>query len=202
MIDSSHKMDLPCGWKRKTLRDMTRLDRSKVDTFMGLRVAIFTIIPMAVGLITSNVSAGLVLALGTYLLSTAETKSPDSWRTVKLLLVTVAINAIALALGTLVGMAGWYGVPLFGLGFFLASFVAIYADTTVLGLVACIIFSVGVGLPGGGTFGSAGDRFVFCLLAGFWALLGVIVTMTVRSRTKFRTVGITGIHHHYPWRGN
>ena len=186
MVDDINQVDFPPGWRRKALGDITTFDKSKLDTFMGLRVAVFTIIPMAVGLITSNVSAGLVFALGTYLLSTDETKSPDSWRTVKILLVAVMINAIALALGTLVGMTGWYGVPLFGLGFFLASFIAIYADTTVIGLVACVLFSVGVGLPGGGTVAAAGDRFVLCLLAGLWAMLGVILEMAARRRTALK----------------
>jgi hypothetical protein len=174
---------------------MISLDKRKLDIFMGLRVAVFTIIPMVVALITSNVSSGLIFALGTYLLSTDETKSPDSWRTVRILLAAVFINAIALALGTLVGLAGWYGVPLFGLGFFLASFIAIYADTTVLGLVACVLFSVGIGLPGGGTVVAAGDRFLLCLLAGIWALLGVVCEMAVRSRRSLKVVRVARTSH-------
>jgi len=148
---------------------------------------------MIVGLLTSNVSEGLVFALGTYNLSVAEAKRPDSLKAVRILFVASIVNALALALGTIVGLTGWSGVPLFGIGFFVTSFVAIYADAAILGLVAAILFSVGVGLPGGGTVVAAGDRLAFCLLGGLWGLLGVIVAIAIKSRTSLKLARIAKI---------
>jgi hypothetical protein len=184
MVCLSLGTKLPANWGQTLLRSLTTFDTSQIDAWSGLRIAILTMVPMVVGLATNQVAWGLIASLGTFNLSISQNPHSFSRPALRFLVVTSVVNASALGLGTLVGISGVFAIPLFGFGFFIAAFLAIYADAAIMGLTACVLFSIGVGLPGGGSVTAAEGRFLFSLAGGLLGLVGAMMHGLIASRTE------------------
>ena len=100
------------------------------------------------------------------------TEGPNSARLpIPLLLLACFTEAFAFGLGTLVGLAGPWSIPLLGLGVFLALVMGGDRALAPVAMFTAIFFAVGVGLPGGSERGAV-ERFWLSLSGGLLAWLG------------------------------
>lgn len=165
---------------RPLLRSLTAVDTGQLDVLTGLRIGILTIIPTIMGLATGQAYDGLIASLGAFNLSMPEAKGKPRRQLLPLLAALAIVNPSAFALGTLVGTGGALAAPLFGLGFFSAAYLAIRTDSPIIGSTACVLFSLGFGLPGGGSAFSAWARFWLLFAGGLLGLVGATLSAAVR----------------------
>jgi len=175
--------------------DFTRVDWGLFDCATGLRAAFFALTPLLLGLATNQVNAGVVSSigalnegvvstLGAINLSFQEGVAPSRSRLAGSLAAGCVGNALAFSLGTLVGTTGTtLAVLLVGLGVFVAMTVRLSHGLELVGLTAAVVFTVGVGLPGG-SVGAAGTRFWLMLAGGAWALLGGLLQWSLRRKNQ------------------
>src|SRR5487761_743472 len=208
-IQPSAKVN-PSNWGQALLQNIITFDTSKLDVSSGIRIAIIAIIPLIIGLVTNQINLGLIGTLGAFNVSMPEVPRssklpqlhilglacianaaamPEVPRSSKLpqlhiLGLACIANAAALALGTLVGLTGHFAIFLFGFGFFIAAFLTIYSDIAIIGFVACVLFSIGIGLPGGGSILAAWDRLWTCFLGGLLGLAGVAIHGIITRRNS------------------
>jgi len=173
--------------------EFTRVDWRLFDWATGLRAAFFALTPLLIGLATNQVNAGVVSSigalnegvvstLGALNLSFQEGPAPSRTRFVGSLAAGCVGNALAFSLGTLVGTAATAeAVLLVGLGVLLAMVLRVARGFEAIGLIAAVVFAVGVGLPGG-SVASAGTRFWLMLAGGAWALLGALLQLSLRRQ--------------------
>jgi len=162
-------------WMKTLSKSIITLDTNQHDTLKGIRIALFTVAPLLVGLATNQTSAGFAVALGAFNLSIPETPDSPTRKLLPLLALSSVIYAFAFAFGTLVAISGPFSIPFFGLGFFAAGYLAIRANSPIIGSTACVLFSVGVGLPGGGSTAAAWARFWQLLAGGLFGLAGASI---------------------------
>jgi hypothetical protein len=126
----------------------------------------------------------LVVTLGSLYISLTTLPHTSDRPLFSVLFASCFVNASVLAVGTLIGIHGMLGVPLFGIGFF-AALLAAKVDYTALGMIVAVVFSVGVGLaglPGGRTSTAAWETFWLCLSGGLFGLVGVAIHVFLLSR--------------------
>src|SRR5487761_526993 len=182
-IQPSAKVN-PSNWGQALLQNIITFDTSKLDVSSGIRIAIIAIIPLIIGLVTNQINLGLIGTLGAFNVSMPEVPRSSKLPQLHILGLACIANAAALALGTLVGLTGPFAIFLFGFGFFIAAFLTIYSDIAIIGFVACVLFSIGIGLPGGGSILAAWDRLWTCFLGGLLGLAGVAIHGIITRRNS------------------
>lgn len=173
-------------WASAFLHNATRVDRKALNLITGLVAAILVIVPLLVGQAAGTLDGGVFATLAAVNLLLATAARPPVSRFPPLAAAALS-NAAALALGTIVGTTGWVGVPLVALGVGIILVSAGRAGFDSIGLVASVMFVVGIGIPGA-SLPAALDRLVFALFGGFWVILGLTI-----ARTLFLRRGYSGL---------
>ncbi|MGB6441896.1 MAG: hypothetical protein WBF81_01185, partial [Thermoplasmata archaeon] len=121
-------------------------------------------IPIGVAVATNYVAAGVFAAIGclNVLLLQFRGTSGDRLRRSGW---GLALNTVALAVGTLVGTLGWIEIPLVALGLIVIHGVHRIPREGNLSMVVSVMFVIGVGLPGA-SVPEAGARAVLALAGG------------------------------------
>jgi hypothetical protein len=139
----------------------------------GLRAGFFAAVPLVLGLVLGSLDFGVIAAVGTLNLFMVQAPRPTK-TPLPIIVVAVGTSAAAFAMGTVIGTtSGAAEVALVGVGIFLALLTKRYAAADELGLIAAVMFVIGVGLSNGVT--PAGWRGLAVLLGGLWALAGVVL---------------------------
>ena len=172
--------DYLTSWKKAFLTDLTTFDLSHLRLFLGIRVGIMVIIPMTIGLLINSTMVAVLASLGVFYLSIPE-GFPTKWSTKRVLSVTCLVNPVVFAIATLIGLTGPVAALLFGLGFFLLSYLRMYRNAIPILFVAAVALAVGVGYPGG-SVAAALERFWLFLGGGLFGLLGAFVSMQLHSK--------------------
>jgi hypothetical protein len=179
-------------WRRELLRDITRLDLSRLDNLTGLRAAVFVITPALVGVATGFLFQGLFATIGANFLTSTEGSGQNATR-LKILAAACLIEPTAFALGTLTGSTGLLAIPVVGLGVFVFLMMKTYASWAQVALITSLVFVVGVGLPGA-TVSGAFERFWTSMAGDLWVLCGVALQRWQRSPAD-GAMGARGIAH-------
>ncbi len=177
---------LPSSWARDMAKAVATYHTGNRDLAAGLRVAILLSVPMLAGIYLGHTYAGLVGTLGVFSFSVVEVPGFHRKPQIKHLFVTGGVNSLAFAAGTLVGLAGIFSVPLLGIAFFTAAFLTSNNDAASTGLVACVVFSLGIGIPGATGPSSALSRLWLSYLGVLLAFSGFLVHSIVDSMVKKR----------------
>lgn len=185
----------PAGQGWSFAGDLTRVYWDRFDSITGLRAAFFSLVPLVIGIATNQLNAGVISSigalnegvvstLGALNLSFVEGPAPSRTRLAAILLTGCVANAVAFSLGTLVGTTGTVlAVPLVAVGVFALMAIRVVSGMDAVGVVASVVFTVGVGLPGGNV-AAAGDRFWLMLAGGAWAILGALLQLWLRRATR------------------
>jgi hypothetical protein len=171
---------------RKSLHEVTRVDKSSLSFSTGLRAAVVTIAPLALGLATDH-SELIYATLGAFFVTNTE-GPPNIAPPLRVVFLACFTEAAAFGLGTLVGTTGLLSIPLMGLGVFAALLASGNPRLTLVGTLTAISFAVGVGLPGG-SVPVAGDRLWLSLAGGLWALFGAWVHHSIARDRSTQAVG-------------
>ncbi|MDA4118437.1 MAG: FUSC family protein [Thaumarchaeota archaeon] len=173
--------------------DFTQIEWRSFDVATGLRAAFFSLTPLLLGIATNQLNAGVISSIGALNEGVVSTlgaininfqEGPSRSRLARSLLVGCVGNAVAFSFGTFVGTTGAVvAVPLVAMGVFLAMAVRVGSGLELVGLTAAVVFTVGVGLPGG-SIAAAGTRFWLMLAGGAWALLGALLQSSLTRRSS------------------
>jgi len=154
-------------------RRLVQIQPGRFDLGYGLRAGVFASVPLVVGLALGMLDLGVIAGVGTLNLFLVQAPRPVT-TPLPVLVAAVATGAAAFSMGTVVGTtSGAVEVSLVGIGILLALLTKRYAATDELGLIAAVLFVIGVGLSNGDA--SAGWRGLAVLLGGLWALAGVVL---------------------------
>ncbi len=160
-------------WLGGLLHDITLFEWSKFDALTGLRAAAFVTAPLLIGAATGYLAQGLFATIGANFLVNTEGSGPTAAR-LRVLAVACVIEPAALALGTLIGTAGYLAVPLVGLAVFALLMGRGSANWKQVALISALALVAGAGLPGASVSG-ASERFWASMAGDFWILLGLAV---------------------------
>lgn len=106
-------------------RGVAGLDRSRSDPGHAIAITALVSIPLLVGLLAHDASAGVVGALGALNAFVPQGPATPWGRERPRFVATAAlVNAAAFSLGALVGLTGAWAPLLFGLGFAIAAYLA------------------------------------------------------------------------------
>ncbi len=162
------------------LRSVVAAPRGRPDPALGVMLAPAVLGPLAVGQATDHLTPGVIAAFGALNVVLADVGGPDRRRLAGAVVAAV-LNALALALGSLVADPVWLTVaavlvvvPLISLGSALAP------GAPVLSFVVTIMFLVGAGLPEG----PAGERLLEALAGGAWAIVVVVAVAALGVRPR------------------
>jgi Fusaric acid resistance protein-like len=160
--------------------DLARVDRSTFDWPTAARSALLLAIPVGVAVGTGFVEAGVFAALGCFnvlllqFVGTADDRLRRSaWGLV--------FNAVAVGLGTLVGMLGLLAVPLIVAGLLVAHLVDRVPNAGPLTFCVAVMFVLGVGFPGDSVT-QAEVRVPLALLGGALAFAGLALHIAFARR--------------------
>jgi hypothetical protein len=165
------------------LSEIARLERSAFSVSTGLRGAVITMTPLAIGFATGHPEFLYATFGAMFVISTEG--PPSSALPPRVLLLACFTEATAFALGTLASTTGFLAIPLVGVGVFVALMAGGDATFTQVGTNTAVAYAVAVGLPGGST-ALAIESLWLSLLGGLWALLGAWLQ---QSATSKRTSG-------------
>jgi hypothetical protein len=164
----------------KLFKGITSLDKAAFSFSTGLRSAIFVMIPLLIGFVTSFPGAVFV-GLGAVFLT--NTEGPRSTLPSRILLAACFTESLAWGLGTLAGTTGFLAPALIGIGVFVPALARTAPSRSQLATFTAISFAVGAGLPGG-SVSTAFERFYLSLLGALFALAGVELHRLIASRKK------------------
>jgi len=169
---------------RGPLRSALQLDRDGLDVAAGVRVAICLVVPAAVGVATGHTLDGLIAALGSLNVATAEGVGSYSSRAATLGSVLVG-NALSIAAGTLTALAGWWGVPILMAWVFVAAYVGVIGPVAErTGWFAALMFMIGIGF-GDPSVANAGRYAVLAAVGGMWAIAVITVFWPIHPHRPF-----------------
>jgi len=183
MTDGTPHVTLPvppeaAAPRARFVRSLVQSKRDRFDLTYGLRVGVFVVVPLFLGLASGYVAAGVLVTLGTLYLFMVQAPRPDRTPT-RVLLLAVATNALAWMAGTMVGTtAGPLQWALVSVGVFAILLGKRYVGADQLALMAAVMFVVAVGLPGG--WGDVVPHGLLIALGGAWALLGAALPNYLR----------------------
>jgi hypothetical protein len=154
------------------------VDGDRFDVTYGARAALFTVVPLFVGLAVGAVEVGVLVALGA--LNLLLVQAPRPGRTpFGVLGLAVVTNTTAwaagMAVGTLSGPLEW---GLVGVGVFVVMLAKRYSLFNQLALVTAVMFVVAAGLPGG--WDAIAPNTVLILIGGTWGLFGGVLPSYIR----------------------
>ena len=179
------KTRLPSDWQRNFLHSITSFNLQQLKIFTGIRIGIFIIALLAIGLVSNHIRESIIVILGTINVSLLEVQRPKWTIMVRTLIIASMINASLFTIGSLIGANdGYIGVPLFASGLFIISFMGVYPNAAPsIVIISSVIFSVGVSLPGLNTI-PAYERFLLLLLGGLWGTFGAVVIVHIINLKK------------------
>ena len=164
-------------------RNFTRIEKSGFSLSLGVRVAIFVVAPIALGVFIHE-SYLLFSTLGAFLL--AMTEGQPSTPFASALALACFTEATAVGIGTLVATTGPVTAPiLLGIALFIILLARGTAKFNTLGTFTAIAFAFGVGIPGA-SLESAGIRASFVLIGSLWGLFGFGLHRFIVKRRKGR----------------
>jgi len=152
-------------------RRLARLDRTRFDWSDAARAVAVLAIPIALGVSTDLVAAGVFAAIGglnvLLLQATGDARqrllrSGYGW----------GLNTAMIAAGTLVGTLGWVEVPLVAVALTFVHLANRIPGSGSLSVTASVVFAIGVGLPGA-SVAAAGMRAELVFLGGGLAVVGL-----------------------------
>lgn len=162
------------------LRSLVARPKGRPDPALGAMVGIAVLGPLAVGQATGNLTPGVIAAFGGLNAVFGDIGGSDRRRLAGSGLAVV-LNALALALGSLVADPAWLTVlavlvvlPLVSLGS------ALGPGAPALSFVVTIMFLVGAGLPEG----SATERLWAALAGGTWGVVTVVALAALGLRAR------------------
>ncbi len=168
--------------RAELLHEILRADWSRFDAITGLRAGFFVVTPVILGAATGYLFQGLYATLGANFLTSTEGSGPGATR-FRMLALACVLEPAVFAAGTLCGTVGLLAIPLVGLGIFAFLTIRTYQGWSQVGLMAAIIFAVGIGLPGAST-AAAVERLWTSMAGALWILLGVGIQMAFRPTSK------------------
>ena len=179
------KTGLPSDWQRNFLHSITSFNLSQLKLSAGIRIGIFIITLLAIGLVSNHIGESILAILGTINISlVADAQQPKLSIAIRTLIVVSIIDAFVFTIGSLIGIAdGYIGLPLFALGLFIISYMGIYPNADRIVIVLSVIFSVGVSLPGINNI-PADERFLLLLSGCLWGTLGAIIVPIILAKKK------------------
>jgi hypothetical protein len=176
-------------WSRDFLRSLISFDASQLTVISGVKIGLFVITPLVIGLFLNRISEAIFVTLGTMTVSMVEGQRPE-WATNNILLLVCVIYGSAFAVGIVVSTTGFLLIPLYALGLFLISYAGVYPRLVNISSVCSIVFSIGIGLSGFSISG-AGEGFLLYFVGGLWALFGVVIPILhSTSKQKLTTVSV------------
>jgi hypothetical protein len=190
----------PPGLERSISDGTLRFRWDELDLATGARAAVFILTPLLIGFAIGEVLYGVIAALGTLnLLNIDAAGRPTSGA--RFLLLGVGTNALAFGGGTIVG-----GLP--EVDSVLAVAPAVLACLLLgralhrypVGLMAAVMFVVGVGLPGG-TIGHAEDRTLLVIAGGLLGFLCAALPRWIPRIASWSPVVPAGPAEHVPGAG-
>jgi hypothetical protein len=179
------KTGLPSDWQRNFLHSITSFNLSQLKLSAGIRIGIFIITLLAIGLVSNHIGESILAILGTINISlVADAQQPKLSIAIRTLIVVSIIDAFVFTIGSLIGIAdGYIGLPLFALGLFIISYMGIYPNADRIVIVLSVIFSVGVSLPGINNI-PADERFLLLLSGCLCGTLGAIIVPIILAKKK------------------
>ena len=181
------------AWPRDFLHSLTSFDVGQITVISGVRIGLFVITPLVIGLFLNRVPEAIFATLGTMTVSMVEGQRPE-WATNNILILVCVIYASAFAVGIVISTTGFLVIPLYALGLFIISYTGVYPRAVNISSVCSIVFSIGIGLPSP-SISVAGEGFLLYFVGGLWALLGVVIPLLhSNSKPKPTTVSVT-LHH-------
>jgi hypothetical protein len=114
-----------------------QFDRSQITAFQAIRSTIGLVIPLALGVATGQITAGVVIASGSLMLGSVGLRDPYPTRVRAMLLASLFV-ALSTLVGGLTGSVGWLLILATGIwGIVAGMFASISPVTLVVGLQAC-----------------------------------------------------------------
>ena len=181
------------AWPRNFLYSLTSFDVGQITVISGVRIGLFVITPLVIGLFLNRVPEAIFATLGTMTVSMVEGQRPE-WATNNILILVCVIYASAFAVGIVVNTTGFLVIPLYALGLFLISCAGVYPRLVNISLVCSIVFSIGIGISGP-SISNAGEGFFLYFVGGLWALLGVVIPI-LHSNSKPKSTTVSVLLHH------
>jgi hypothetical protein len=170
------------------------LDVSLLSKYSGLRIGLFVITPLLIGLILHHVSEAIFATLGTMNVIMVEGRRPD-WATDEILVLVSIIYASVFTIGILISTTGLLLVPLYALGLFMISYIGVYPRAVNIALVCSVVFSIGIGLPPH-TISGIAESFLLYFVGALWGVLGVTIPF-LSSRSKPKATAISTELYHF-----
>lgn len=186
MNDEEDIFELPEDILRHVVSGITAFNTDMADVASGLRIGVLVTIPVIIGVYTGNIFMGLVGTLGTFAFSMVEIPRFPIRPQMKHLFVSGAVDSLAFTAGTLAGLTGELSIPILGAAFFVAAYLTRNNGTTATGLVACVLFSLGLGLPGDTGVQAALGRLEVSFGGELLGLTGAIVQMALLGWMRHR----------------
>jgi hypothetical protein len=181
------------AWPRDLLHSLTSFDVGQFTVISGVRIGLFVITPLVIGLFLNRIPEAIFATLGTMTVSMVEGQRPE-WATNNILILVCVSYASAFAAGIVVSTTGFLVIPLYALGLFIISYTGVYPKVVNISLVCSIVFSIGIGLPGP-SISDAGEEFLLYFVGGLWALLGVVIPL-LHSTSKPKPAAVSVPLHH------
>ncbi len=179
------KTKLPSDWQRNFRHNITSINLQQLKISAGIRIGIFIIALLAIGLVSNHIRESVIVILGTINVSLLEVQRPKWTIMVRTLILVSIINASLFTIGSLIGAnEGYIGIALFAIGLFVISYMGVYPNPAPsIVIISSVIFSVGVSLPGLNAM-TASERFLLLLLGGLWGTFGAAVIVPIINLKK------------------
>ena len=179
------KSGLPSDWLRNFLHSLTSLNVSQLSVSAGIRMGVFMIALLAIGLVSNHIRESIFAVLGTINVCMLESRESKWNIMIRTLILASIITASVFTIGSLIGTTpGYLAVPLFALGLFIISYIGIYPNANNIVLISSVVFSIGVALPGINKIVSPAELFWLVLAGGLWAVLGAAIIPIIRHVSK------------------
>lgn len=167
------------GQGRGFFGEIVRLEKSSLSLPTGIRAGVVVIVPLVLGLAIGQPQWVYATLAAMFLVNTEG--PPATALPLRVALLACFTEPFAFGVGTLVGLTGFWAVPLVGIGVFAARLSSGNPVLSQVGTFTAIFFAVGVGLPGG-SLPVAWERLWLGLIGAFWALLGAWIHRAITSK--------------------
>jgi len=159
----------PAPARPNPVRALFEIEPGKPAIAAGLRMMVTIVAPVAAGMATGHLEAGLMSAVAALNVGLIDDGSPYVRRLFRMSVATVGL-AVSVFVATLAGGRPWLAVPLTLVWAFACGLTNLFSNgAAIAGMVTLVAFAVGIGLPG--DLGVAGDRFVQFLGGGAFSVV-------------------------------
>ncbi len=167
------------------IEPVIEFDRKRLDVLLGVFAAVFVGIPVAFALGTSLVVPSILVALGSFNLYLGQGILAPPTR-LRVAAVACLLDAVGIAVGTLVAASGPWEIPLIALAVAAFQLALFLPHSRSVALSSTAVFAIAFGLPLG-TSADALSRALLILLGGGWGLVGSALEWQVRRRLVARS---------------